>query len=253
MAVRAEGCPAVLCHAVLRWQVMYLDKKAQLTAEQLMAALLVDLKQIAEREQVRGWGCGGEREGSLTEGGMGARRGWAVVATPRRVGAGEGRVRTRAASSTLPRTASLHESPQGPAWQWQSRRAGAQRPCNMESAPNCGRADPYSPQGEAVDECVLAVPTYYTEPERHAMLDAATVAGWKCLRLMNDTTATALAYGIYKTDLPADQPIHVAFVDVGYSATQVRVVVVCGCGWVGGKVGGWGTFTRSVWVGGVVG
>ena len=55
------------------------------------------------------------------------------------------------------------------------------------------------------------------------MLDAAQIADVKCLRLLPDNTATALAYGIYKTDLPEDKPVIVAFVDVGYSAFQVRL------------------------------
>ncbi|GAB4818888.1 hypothetical protein N2152v2_005934 [Parachlorella kessleri] len=81
-------------------------------------------------------------------------------------------------------------------------------------------------QGEEVKECVISVPTFYTEPERHAMLDAAQIAGWNCLRLLNDTAATALAYGIYKTDLPEKDPINVVFVDVGHAATQVCVVAL---------------------------
>lgn len=44
-------------------------------------------------------------------------------------------------------------------------------------------------QGAPVVDCVLAVPAYFTDAERHAMLDAANIAGLNCLRLMNDTTA----------------------------------------------------------------
>lgn len=55
------------------------------------------------------------------------------------------------------------------------------------------------------------------------MLNAASIAGLNCLRLINENTATALAYGIYKTDLPDTEAVNVAFVDVGHSATQVRV------------------------------
>lgn len=62
-----------------------------------------------------------------------------------------------------------------------------------------------------------------TEVERYAMLNAASIAGLNCLRLVNETTATALAYGIFKTDLPENDPVHVAFVDVGHAHTQVRV------------------------------
>lgn len=79
-------------------------------------------------------------------------------------------------------------------------------------------------QGGPVNEAVCSVPVFYTEPERHAMLAAAQVGGLNCLRLLDDTTATALAWGIYKTDLPENDPHHVVFVDVGYAATQVCVV-----------------------------
>jgi heat shock protein 4 len=71
-------------------------------------------------------------------------------------------------------------------------------------------------------DCVITVPSYYTERQRYAMLNAAQIAGLNCLRLLNDTTATALAYGIFKTDLPED-PVHVAFVDMGHSATEASV------------------------------
>lgn len=48
-------------------------------------------------------------------------------------------------------------------------------------------------------------------------------AGLNVLRLMNETTATALAYGIYKQDLPApeEKPKNVVFVDFGHSSLQV--------------------------------
>jgi heat shock protein 4 len=80
-------------------------------------------------------------------------------------------------------------------------------------------------QGVPLTDSVVSVPTYFTEAERRAMLDAAHIAGLMCLRLLNETTATALAYGIYKTDLPEDVPVNVAFVDVGHTATQVRVTL----------------------------
>lgn len=75
--------------------------------------------------------------------------------------------------------------------------------------------------GIPVTDCAISVPTFYTEAERYAMLNAAGVAGLNCLRLVNETTATALAYGIFKTDLPDTDPVHVGFVDVGHAHTQV--------------------------------
>ncbi|XP_067663960.1 heat shock 70 kDa protein 4-like [Haliotis asinina] len=73
-----------------------------------------------------------------------------------------------------------------------------------------------------VVDVVLSVPTFYTDAERHALLDSCQMAGLNCLRLMNDTTAAALAYGIYKQDLPAEteKPRNVIIIDFGYSSLQ---------------------------------
>jgi heat shock protein 4 len=68
------------------------------------------------------------------------------------------------------------------------------------------------------------VPAYFTQAERHAMLDAAKIVGLNVLRLMHDTTAAALSYGIYKTDLPADKATNVVFLDMGASDTTVSIV-----------------------------
>ena len=79
-------------------------------------------------------------------------------------------------------------------------------------------------QGSKVTDVVIGVPVYFTDAQRRAMLDSAKIAGFNCLRLMHENTATALAYGIFKTDLPEKEPVHVAFVDVGHSNFQVSVV-----------------------------
>ncbi len=49
-----------------------------------------------------------------------------------------------------------------------------------------------------VKDMVISCPAYFVDSERRAILDAAAIAGLNVLKLMNDTTATALAYGIYK-------------------------------------------------------
>ncbi|XP_067842079.1 heat shock protein 105 kDa-like [Heptranchias perlo] len=76
-----------------------------------------------------------------------------------------------------------------------------------------------------VSDCVISVPSFFTNAERSSVLDAAHIAGLNCLRLMNDTTAVSLAYGIYKADLPApeEKPKIVVFADMGHSAFQVSV------------------------------
>lgn len=72
-------------------------------------------------------------------------------------------------------------------------------------------------------DCVITVPSYFTNSERKALQDAAGIAGLNCLRLMNETTATALSYGFYKQDLPApeEKARNVIFVDFGHSSIQI--------------------------------
>uniref|UniRef100_A0A670Y7B4 Heat shock protein 105 kDa n=1 Tax=Pseudonaja textilis TaxID=8673 RepID=A0A670Y7B4_PSETE len=74
-----------------------------------------------------------------------------------------------------------------------------------------------------VTDCVISVPSFFTDAERRSLLDAAQVVGLNCLRLMNDMTAVALNYGIYKQDLPIaeEKPRIVVFIDMGHSAFQV--------------------------------
>ncbi|KAL0064539.1 adenyl-nucleotide exchange factor sse1 [Marasmius tenuissimus] len=76
-----------------------------------------------------------------------------------------------------------------------------------------------------VSDVVIAVPGWFTDVQRRAILDAAAIAGLNVLRLVNDTTAAALGYGITKSDLPeVDNPRHVCFIDVGYSSLSVSIV-----------------------------
>ncbi|MQL83355.1 hypothetical protein Taro_015825 [Colocasia esculenta] len=72
-----------------------------------------------------------------------------------------------------------------------------------------------------VCDCVIGIPSYATDLQRRAYLDAAAIAGLRPLRLMHDVAATALGYGIYRAEGHAT---HVVFVDVGHSDTQVAVV-----------------------------
>lgn len=78
--------------------------------------------------------------------------------------------------------------------------------------------------GAKVTDAVVSVPVFFTDPQRRAMLDACQIAGLNTMRLMHETTATALAYGIFKTAEFGDDPHNVVFVDVGHSSLQVCVV-----------------------------
>ncbi|XWS51874.1 hypothetical protein CRYUN_Cryun11dG0019500 [Craigia yunnanensis] len=79
--------------------------------------------------------------------------------------------------------------------------------------------------GLPVLDCVIGIPSYFTDLQRRAYLDAATIAGLKPLRLMHDCTATALGYGIYKTDFANAGLTYVAFLDIGHCDTQVSIVL----------------------------
>ena len=70
-----------------------------------------------------------------------------------------------------------------------------------------------------VNDLVLSCPAWYTDAQRRSILDAAEIAGVKTLRLINETTAAALGWGITKLDLPSaeEKPRRVAFIDVGHS------------------------------------
>ena len=74
-------------------------------------------------------------------------------------------------------------------------------------------------------EFVFAVPSYFSNTERQAFLDAVEIADLKCLRLINESTAVALTYGFFrKPDLPEKgEPRVVAFVDLGHSKLTVTI------------------------------
>jgi heat shock protein 4 len=77
-----------------------------------------------------------------------------------------------------------------------------------------------------VSDMVMSVPAWFTDIQRRSLMDAAEIAGVKLLRLMNDTTAAALGYGITKLDLPTaeEKPRRVAFIDIGHSNYTCSIV-----------------------------
>ena len=77
----------------------------------------------------------------------------------------------------------------------------------------------FEKSGMPSKDIVIAVPTYATNAERQAYLDACDIAGINCIRLINESTATALTYGFFrKGDLDAEKPRTVCFVDFGHAS-----------------------------------
>ncbi|MEL6494760.1 MAG: molecular chaperone DnaK [Cyanobacteria bacterium J06623_7] len=62
------------------------------------------------------------------------------------------------------------------------------------------KTDAESFLGEPVSEVVITVPAYFTDAQRQATKDAGTIAGLEVLRIVNEPTAAALAYGLDKQD-----------------------------------------------------
>merc|ERR1711885_53769 len=52
--------------------------------------------------------------------------------------------------------------------------------------------------GKKVDNAVVTVPAYFNDSQRQATKDAGTIAGLNVLRIINEPTAAAIAYGLDK-------------------------------------------------------
>ncbi|MBF2025432.1 MAG: molecular chaperone DnaK [Oscillatoriales cyanobacterium C42_A2020_001] len=62
------------------------------------------------------------------------------------------------------------------------------------------KQDAESYLGETVTQVVITVPAYFSDAQRQATKDAGTIAGLEVLRIINEPTAAALAYGMDKQD-----------------------------------------------------
>jgi len=70
-------------------------------------------------------------------------------------------------------------------------------------------------------DCVLTVPSFYTQHERRALLDAAELSDLNVLALINENTAAALHFGIDRID---EKPLTYLFYNMGAGSLQVSVV-----------------------------
>lgn len=74
--------------------------------------------------------------------------------------------------------------------------------------------------GEEVTQAVITVPAYFTDAQRQATKDAGTIAGLEVLRIINEPTAAALAYGLDKQDIEQ----HILVFDLGGGTFDVSVL-----------------------------
>ena len=82
------------------------------------------------------------------------------------------------------------------------------------------KADAESYLGQSVTQAVITVPAYFSDSQRQATKDAGKIAGLEVLRIINEPTAAALAYGVDKED--KDQKIMVY--DLGGGTFDVSIL-----------------------------
>ena len=74
--------------------------------------------------------------------------------------------------------------------------------------------------GESVTEAVITVPAYFNDSQRQATKEAGEIAGLKVLRIINEPTAAALAYGLDKKD----KDMKVVVFDLGGGTFDVSIL-----------------------------
>jgi len=77
--------------------------------------------------------------------------------------------------------------------------------------------------GHEVTQAVITVPAYFNDSQRQATKDAGQIAGLEVLRIINEPTAAALAYGVDKTD-KRDRKI--AVYDLGGGTFDVSIIEI---------------------------
>lgn len=82
------------------------------------------------------------------------------------------------------------------------------------------KTDAESFLSEIVEQAVITVPAYFTDAQRQATKDAGTIAGLEVLRIINEPTAAALAYGLDKLD----QEQQILVFDLGGGTFDVSIL-----------------------------
>lgn len=74
--------------------------------------------------------------------------------------------------------------------------------------------------GQTVTEAVITVPAYFNDSQRHATKEAGEIAGLKVLRIINEPTAAALAYGLDKKH----KDMKIAVYDLGGGTFDISIL-----------------------------
>ncbi|MDP2659135.1 MAG: Hsp70 family protein, partial [Dehalococcoidia bacterium] len=101
------------------------------------------------------------------------------------------------------------------------------------------KADAERYLGETIDQAVITVPAYFNDRQRQATREAGALAGLEVMRIINEPTAAALAYGLDREDAHTilvwdlgGGTFDVSILELGEGIFEVRAV--SGDSWLGG-------------------
>ncbi|CAL8268445.1 unnamed protein product [Merluccius merluccius] len=77
---------------------------------------------------------------------------------------------------------------------------------------------------QPIKDAVITVPAFFNQAERRAVLKTASMAGLKVLQLINDNTAVAVNYGVFRRKDIDATPKNVMFYDMGSGSTTATIV-----------------------------
>ena len=80
--------------------------------------------------------------------------------------------------------------------------------------------------GHELKKVVITVPAYFNDAQRQATKDAGTIAGLEVLRIINEPTSAAIAYGLDKSD--SDKEVNIIVFDCGGGTHDVSVLTLDG-------------------------
>ena len=78
--------------------------------------------------------------------------------------------------------------------------------------------------GSEVKEAVITVPAYFNDSQRQATKDAGVIAGLNVLRIINEPTASAIAYGLDKNK--GSTECNVLIFDLGGGTFDVSILTI---------------------------
>lgn len=75
--------------------------------------------------------------------------------------------------------------------------------------------------GQTVTDCVITIPSYFNQEQRHLVNDAAEMAGLKVIQLVHENVAALTMYGIDRLD--NEKPLNVLLYNMGGLDTEVTI------------------------------